>query len=117
MSYYKVDVGFFFCMFLCRRESASTIWGLSGVVCFWTLEASVSQHPVVSIFPVDIEKVAVSRLKVTAPWRTAGSGPPRNVIDFNLSFGVWTMDGLQHHLEKDISCVSDSQEQARTRLA
>lgn len=92
-------------MFFCRCESASTIRGLSGVICFWTLEASISQHPVVSIFPTDIEKVALSRLKVTAPWRTARSGLPRNVIDFNRHAGVWTIGGLPHHLVKDIRCV------------
>lgn len=86
------------------------MWSLSGVVCFWTLEASVSQHPVVSIFLADIEKVAVSRLKITAPWRMAGSGPPRNVIDFYRSPGVWTMDGLQHHLVINKSCDVDLQE-------
>lgn len=107
-SYYIIDVGFFFVcvfMFFCRCESASTIRGLSGVICIWTLEASISQHPVVSIFPTDIEKVALSRLKVTAPWRTARSGLPRNVIDFNRRAGVWTIGGLPHHLVKDIRCV------------
>lgn len=97
-------------MFWCRCESASTIWSLSGVVCFWTLEASISQHPVVSVCLADIEKVAVSRLKVTAPWRMTGSGPPRNVIDFHSSPGVCTMDGLQHHLVINISCDEDLQE-------
>lgn len=113
---------FFFCVcsfFFCRCESASTIRGLSGVICFWTLEASISQHPVVSIFPADIEKVALSGLKVTAPWRTALFAPPRNVIDSNRRAGVWTVGGLPHHLVRDIRCVFlDSQGKTRrTRLA
>lgn len=104
-------MGFFFCMlmFQCRYESLSTLWGLSSVVCFWTLEASIGQHPVMSIFHVDIDPIALFRLKVTAPWRTAGSVPQRNIIHFHCSIAVRTVDSLQHHLVKDISCVSDSQ--------
>lgn len=72
------------------------------MVCFWTPEASIGQHPVVSVFPVDVDPVALSRLKVTAPWRTAGSVPQRNIVDFHCSVAVRTVDGLQHHLVKDI---------------
>lgn len=72
------------------------------MICFWTPEASIGQHPVVSIFPVDVDPVALSRFKVTAPWRMAGSVPQRNIIDFHRSIAVWTVDGLQHHLVKDI---------------
>lgn len=72
------------------------------MVCFWTPEASIGQHPVVPVFLVDIDPVALSRLKVTAPWRMAGSVPQRNIVNFYRSVAVWTVDGLPYHLVKDI---------------
>lgn len=76
-----------------------TLWSLGGVVYLWALEASLGQHPVMSNFFKDVDPVALSGLKVTAAWRSAGSLSHRNIIQFHFAWG-FQMRGPKLHLVK-----------------
>lgn len=76
-----------------------TIWGLSGVVHWWSMGASVGHDPPMSIFCVHVDPCALSRLKVTAGRSRTSSIPHREIIYFYSIVGARHMNGLKYHLK------------------